>query len=123
MRSLVRCALLLAWLFVVTASVHADIPPLDACGTAGQACKNAGNDGTSTGVCTATTCTRATPNGPTSYSCNRCIAGEAPKTPAAKACNAAGVENVSLWAALLTTTWLVNRSRRTRRTQKSSASL
>ena len=58
----------------------ADIPPEDVCSASnvGEACSNAlvpMNQGTGTGagVCQPAMCTRATPDGPMTYSCYRCM--------------------------------------------------
>lgn len=52
----------------------ADVPPLDACETAGKACQNAGEAGNKPGSCVSTTCERATPSGKMTYACLRCQA-------------------------------------------------
>jgi hypothetical protein len=75
----------------------ADIPPEDQClaTDAGKACDNAvgPDDELKPGVCTATTCTRATPDGAMTYACYRCVAtvggtGGAPNEPVGGAAGA-----------------------------------
>jgi MYXO-CTERM domain-containing protein len=63
---------------LLTVPAFADIPPEDACMAAGEgkACDNAGENGDQAGVCQKDTCTRATPDGPMSYECHVCKAGE-----------------------------------------------
>lgn len=66
--------------FTLSGPVRADVPPLDQCfeGQLGTACDNAMGKGMrrQAGVCTRTLCARATPDGPTTYECYRCLAEE-----------------------------------------------
>jgi hypothetical protein len=71
----------LSILGALTTSVPAwaDIPPDDECFAAmvGKSCSNAMNGGEfQPGVCNETTCTRTTPDGAMTYSCDRCEPAE-----------------------------------------------
>jgi len=72
---------------LLTSPAWADIPPDDVCldGDEGKACDNAEGPGGAPqpGICTSTTCTRATPSGSMTYDCYRCLApaGGAGGTP------------------------------------------
>lgn len=58
----------------ISQPVWADVAPDDQCleQDVGKPCDNAGN-GFEPGVCAATQCTRATPNGSMTYDCFRCL--------------------------------------------------
>jgi hypothetical protein len=65
----------------LSAPAWADIPPPDECRASeeGEACQNAIVDGEAepvSGTCQKTMCTRATPDGPMTYECYRCVAGD-----------------------------------------------
>ena len=65
----------------LSAPVWADIPPDDVCleSDEGKACENAivaNSEATRPGTCQKTQCTRATPDGPMTYECHRCVADE-----------------------------------------------
>jgi hypothetical protein len=53
----------------------ADVPPPDQCMTAGEPCTNAPPDYKSPGTCADSTCTKATPDGSTTYPCTLCQPG------------------------------------------------
>lgn len=66
--------------FTLSVPAWADIPPEDVCSASnvGEACSNAlvpmtQGTGTGAGVCQPAMCTRATPDGPMTYSCYRCM--------------------------------------------------
>ena len=63
MRSLAPVALPVLLAFLVASPARADIPPPDACTTAGQPCSNAGPSANQPGMCTASKCTKTLPNG------------------------------------------------------------
>lgn len=64
----------------------ADVPPPDQCSDdqIGKACDNAlGADGSEgSGICEKTTCKRASPTGPITYDCAKCVTKDAPAEPA-----------------------------------------
>jgi hypothetical protein len=75
-----RCFSVFTILGALTLSVPAwaDIPPEDVCSASnvGEDCSNAlvpTTQGTGPGVCQPAMCTRATPDGPMTYSCYRCM--------------------------------------------------
>jgi hypothetical protein len=65
----------LALLFAVswhTTPARADVPPPDACTTAGSECSNAGDDFDEPGTCFLRTCTKGPPGEEVEYECLRC---------------------------------------------------
>jgi len=70
-----NCVRRIGWtglcLLVLTVPARADIPPADACMTAGEACSNTDNG--EPGVCKESTCSRPTPGGSMTYECYRCL--------------------------------------------------
>lgn len=62
--------------FAVPVTARADVPPPDACMNmaVGDACTNAGPNADQPGTCTASTCSRSTPDGSvSSYDCVLCM--------------------------------------------------
>ena len=66
--------LTLALVGALASAAHADVPPPDTCDVAGEACNTAGDTYDQPGTCEASTCTRASPAGPVTYDCSRCVA-------------------------------------------------
>jgi len=94
---MMRLALVLGAVLTFSTVAQADVAPPDSCTTAGAACTNAGTSANQAGVCTATTCTRATPSGPMDYACSRCMVSTStadlatkPTTTSDGSCNASG---------------------------------
>lgn len=72
---MVRQALALSVLgvsLILPGIAFADVPPPDSCNTPGQACDTAPPDYHSPGVCVASTCTKAGPDGSFEVPCNLC---------------------------------------------------
>lgn len=70
-------AVSLAFVTLGISSARADLAPPDACTAPGQPCHNAGPQYDQAGTCTATSCTKAVPNGnggttTMKYDCNLC---------------------------------------------------
>ncbi len=92
---MMRLALVLGAVLAFSTVAQADVAPPDSCTTAGVACTNAGTNADQPGVCTATTCTRASPSGPMDYACSRCMVSTAdlaskPTTTSESSCSASG---------------------------------
>lgn len=77
------------------APARADIPPPEV-----EQChgKKVGDTCGSAGVCQDSTCSRATPDGESSYACVKCVEGAAP--PASKAKNCGAAPDAMLWSLL-----------------------
>lgn len=86
--------LLLGALCLCPVAAGADVPPPDSCSTVGQACQNAVDGGATglPGTCQASQCTRATPAGPMTYDCNRCVPGpsQTPSQESSCSCSVPG---------------------------------
>lgn len=73
----IQCLLLASFCLLGTATpARADIPPPDACQDQGADCDNAGPSADESGTCQKETCTRGGPDGPITYECLRCVAGD-----------------------------------------------
>jgi hypothetical protein len=103
MKNAALLASVLGALALVSSAARADVAPPDSCsaGQVGQACTNAMSDdaGSTSGVCTQTTCEHPTPDGSTSYTCYRCLHGssgsDAGTAGAGGGAGAAGAEGSS----------------------------
>ena len=103
---MVRFALVLGVVLGFSSLARADVAPPDSCTTAGTACANAGTTYDHAGVCTAMTCSRATPNGPMDYACTRCTITTADMTtaatkPSSGSCSAPGGQGAGATALLV----------------------
>lgn len=112
---LLRAAVALVAVTLWTGLTRADVPPPNACHTAGEPCHTAGPGFASEGICTKTTCSKPFPE-PTEWECTLCMEGEAKRPPSTGGCAGCTLmgadEHGGAWLALtLVGLWVARRRR------------